>query len=112
MGPQPPQAEDGPSPSIPRPPASATFLLAFLALTARFHPVIIAHHSPATSTRPSNPIVASEYYANAANARVAGSYDDNLGALDVERIQALLMLGLHEWGMCRGARAWITVGVA
>ncbi|TKA74229.1 hypothetical protein B0A49_02028 [Cryomyces minteri] len=112
MGLQPPQADDGPPPPIPRPPASATFLLAFLALTARFHPVLIAHHSPATSTRPSNPIVASEYYANAANARVAGSYGDNLGALDIECIQALLMLGLHEWGMCRGARAWITVGIA
>ncbi|KAK3714955.1 hypothetical protein LTR37_007445 [Vermiconidia calcicola] len=24
----------------------------------------------------------------------------------------MLMLGLHEWGMCRGARAWLTIGNA
>ena len=30
----------------------------------------------------------------------------------IENIQAALMLGLHEWGMCRGYRAWIRVGIA
>lgn len=94
-----------------RPPASPEFLLAFLALTARFHPKLVAHHSPSTATRPSNPLIASEYYAAAANERLATSWTDNC-VHDIERTQATLMLGLHEWGMCRGAKAWLTVGMA
>lgn len=94
-----------------RPPASPEFLLAFLALTARFHPKLVAHHSPPTSTRPTNPLVASEYYATAANERLVTNWTDNI-IHDIERTQATLMLGLHEWGMCRGAKAWLTIGMA
>ncbi|KAK5121812.1 hypothetical protein LTR85_004687 [Meristemomyces frigidus] len=94
-----------------RPPASLEFLLAFLALTARFHAKLVAHHSPSTSARPSNPLIASEYYAAAANERLATSWTDNC-LHDIERTQATLMLGLHEWGMCRGAKAWLTIGMA
>ena len=94
-----------------RPPASPEFLLAFLALTARFHPKLIAHHSPATSTRPSNPLIASEYYASAAHERSLNTWADNR-VVDIERIQLTLMLGLHEWGMCRGGKAWLIIGVA
>ncbi|KAJ9648157.1 hypothetical protein H2199_001935 [Coniosporium tulheliwenetii] len=39
-------------------------------------------------------------------------YGENMGVTDLERTQALLMLALHEWGMCRGVRAWLAVGVA
>lgn len=95
-----------------RPPASPEFLLAFLALTARFHPKLIAHHSPPTSSRPSNPLIASEYYAAAANERLILSLGENRGVQDLERCQSSLMLGLHEWGMCRGGKAWIIIGVA
>lgn len=94
-----------------RPPASVEFLLAFLALTARFHPKLVAHHSPSTSQRASNPMIASEYYAAAANERLATNWTDNR-VHDIERTQATLMLGLHEWGMCRGGKAWLTVGMA
>ena len=94
-----------------RPPASPEFLLAFLALTARFHPRLIAQHSPPTSGRASNPLLASEYYAAAAHERLSSSWTDN-HVQDIERTQAMLMLGLHEWGMCRGAKAWLTVGNA
>lgn len=94
-----------------RPPASPEFLLAFLALTARFHPKLVAHHSPPTATRPSNPLIASNYYASAANERLSTSWTDNR-IHDIERIQAALMIGLHEWGMCRGAKAWLTIGLA
>lgn len=94
-----------------RPPASTEFLLAFLALTARFHPRLVAHHSPPSATRPSNPLIASEYYAAAANERLASIWIDGK-ALDIERTQAILMLGLHEWGMCRGGKAWLAVGIA
>ncbi|KAF2496140.1 hypothetical protein BU16DRAFT_560977 [Lophium mytilinum] len=94
------------------PPASPLLLLAFLALTSRFHPTLVAHHSPATSSRPSNPMVAAEYYSVAAKSRLAGHYGDALGVPTLERTQALLMLGLHDWGMCQGVKAWISVGVA
>lgn len=94
-----------------RPPASTEFLLTFLALTARFHPKLVAHHSPPTSARPSNPMIASEYYAAAASEKLATTWTDNRPH-DIEHCQAMLMLGLHEWGMCRGAKAWIAVGIA
>ncbi|KAK6401051.1 hypothetical protein LTR81_023738 [Elasticomyces elasticus] len=94
-----------------RPPFSPEFLLAFLALTARFHSKLVAHHSPPTATRPSNPLIASEYYASAANERLTSSWTENR-VHDIERTQATLMIGLHEWGMCRGAKAWLTIGMA
>ncbi|KAI9797455.1 MAG: hypothetical protein M1833_005495 [Piccolia ochrophora] len=94
-------------------PASSTLIkLALLCLTARFHPQLAAHHSPATSSQPTNPVVASENYAAALKARLAGSSGDLVSLPSLERIQALLMLGLHEWGMCRGITAWLYVGVA
>lgn len=104
-------AQDGES-STPLPPASPVLLLAFLTLTSRFHPQLVLHHSPPTSNRPSQPLVAAEYYFHAAKARAAGMYGENMGVTDLERTQALLMLALHEWGMCRGVRAWLAVGVA
>lgn len=94
-----------------RPPASDEFLLAFLALTARFHPKIVQHHSPPTSARPSNPLIASEYYASAASERLSHGWTDSSGP-DIERTQAMLMIGLHAWGMCKGAKAWLAVGHA
>jgi hypothetical protein len=95
-----------------RPPGSEDFLLAFLALTARFHPLLVAHHSPATASRPSNPLIASEYYANCANERQITLWPEQENHTNmIEGIQAGLMLGLHDWGMCRGHRAWMRVGV-
>lgn len=96
----------------PTPPASPLLLLGILALTARFHPAIAAHHSPATSNQPTNPLVASEYYAAALRARIAGVDGEAFARPSIERIQAMLMLGLHEWGMCHGIRAWLIVGIA
>lgn len=95
-----------------QPPASTEFLLAFLALTARFHPKIVAHHSPATNNRSSNPLVASEFYASAASARVKTITGEKLGVYDLETTQAILMLALHDWGMNRGAQAWAYLGNA
>jgi hypothetical protein len=95
-----------------RPPGSEDFLLAFLALTARFHPLLVAHHSPPTASRPSNPLIASEYYANCANERQITLWPEQENHTNmIEGIQAGLMLGLHDWGMCRGHRAWMRVGV-
>jgi len=94
------------------PPASPVLLLGFLALTARFHERLVAHHSPPSVNRPSNPLIASQYYAAAAKARLAGNSGDGLGLPDGARIQALCMLALHDWGNCQGVKAWISLGVA
>lgn len=100
----------GPAPVLPD--LSALLLLSFLALTARYHPVLVAHHSPPSASRPSNPKIASEYYAAAAKSRLAGNLGDGLGTPDIERVQALLMLSLFDWGNCQGSKAWISLGVA
>lgn len=94
------------------PAASPLTLLAFLALTARFHDKLVAHHSPPSASRPSNPLIACQYYAAACKARLVGNSGDALGIPDGERIQALAMLALHDWGNCAGQKAWVAVGVA
>ncbi|KAF2460968.1 fungal-specific transcription factor domain-containing protein [Lineolata rhizophorae] len=104
-------SQDRPSPA-PMPPGSPPLLLSFLALTARFHPQLVAYHSPSSVGRPSNPLAASEYYCAAARSRLSGTAGDAMGSPTLERCQAFLMLGLHEWGMCRGVKAWIAVGIA
>lgn len=101
-----------PDASNARPPGSDDFLLAFLALTARFHPRLVAHHSPPTASRPSNPLIASEYYANCANEKQTSLWPEQDSHSNmIDGIQAGLMLGLHDWGMCRGHRAWMRVGM-
>lgn len=104
-------ASTNPTPGI-LPPLSSLLLLAFLSLTARYHPVLVAHHSPPSSNRPSIPKIASEYYAAAAKSRLAGTLGDGLGTPEIERIQALLMLALFDWGNCQGTKAWVSLGVA
>lgn len=98
------------SPTLP--PGSHLTLLAFLALTARFHEKLVAHHSPPSSSRPSNPLIACQYYAAACKARLAGNSGDGLGLADLDRSQALAMLALHDWGNCSGSKSWISLGVA
>ncbi|KAK6837426.1 hypothetical protein RU639_001034 [Aspergillus parasiticus] len=99
----PPAAKSDLSPLIP---------LGVLALTARFHPQLVAYHSPASPGSPSNPSLASEFYATALRSRLAGVDGASLAITDLTRVQALLMLALHEWGMCRGKSAWLYVGMA
>jgi hypothetical protein len=100
------------------PAASPVLLLAFLTLTSRFHPGLIAHHSPAAANRPSNPHFASEYYASACKNKL-NRFNESSGPgaelprpLDIYRVQAYLMLAFHEWGNCKGTRAWELLGVA
>ena len=93
------------------PAVSPEFLLAFLALTSRFHPTLSSHHSPMSSSRPSNPLLAAEYYATACKARLAKSEDSGKPP-DLSRVQVCLMLAFHEWGNCEGVKAWKFLGEA
>lgn len=82
-------------------------LLGVLTLTARFHPGLVAHHSP----NGEDPLAASEYYATPL-AAAFGPTIKNISVPSLENIQALLMLGLYEWGQTRGLSAWLYVGLA
>lgn len=93
-------------------PGLEMLLLGLLALTARFHPRLVAYHSSNSPKHSTDPITASEYYATALRAMLGGEQGAYIGQPDLHKVQALLMLGLHEWGMCRGIKAWIYVGTA
>ena len=82
-------------------------LLGVLTLTARFHPGLVAHHSSTSEES----LAASEYYANAL-ATAFGPTIRNLTNPSLESVQALLMLGLYEWGQTRGLSAWLYIGIA
>lgn len=79
-------------------------LLAFLALTARFHPGLIAYHLRHRRD-------ASEYYAEAVKTAI-GPRGYLSTRPSIYNIQALLMLGLYEWGQARGLSAWIVISTA
>lgn len=98
-------------------------LLGVLALTARFHVDLVKYLAHITSNQAGNvrsrpmqtqidPATASDYYAE-----ILGMA---LGPLpktaSVERVQAMLMLGLYEWGQTRprpgGLGAWMSIGGA
>ncbi|CAG8079577.1 unnamed protein product [Penicillium olsonii] len=113
--PAPPATLDGQDPRNSAPkidPSSSLIPLGVLALTARFHAPLAAAHSSPSPGHPSNPLAASEYYAAALRSRLAGLDGISLAQPDLTRVQALLMLALHEWGMCRGKSAWVYVGMA
>lgn len=101
--------------AYPRDPSTPTaeieqgrvLLLGVLTLTARFHPGLVAHHSP----NGEDPLAASEYYATPL-AAAFGPTIRNISIPSLENIQALLMLGLYEWGQTRGLSAWLYVGLA
>ncbi|KAJ5585479.1 uncharacterized protein N7459_005279 [Penicillium hispanicum] len=104
--------QDAPRNPSSKDPSSSLIPLGVLTLTARFHPPLVAYHSPASPGHPANPIDASEFYATALRSRLAGLDGASLAVPDLARVQALLMLALHEWGMCHGKSAWVYVGMA
>ncbi|KFY83000.1 hypothetical protein V498_08340, partial [Pseudogymnoascus sp. VKM F-4517 (FW-2822)] len=83
------------------------FLLGMLALTARFIPDLVAFHS---TSDPSDPLAASEFYAEAFAARL--DTPALTGQPSLERVQGLLMISLYHWGMCRGQRAYMYITIA
>lgn len=92
--------------NTPELPDTKALLLGILTLTARFHPALTQYYSPGPNP---DPLAASEYYAEALTSRLNAV---TLTSPSIELIQALLMLGLHTWGMCRGQKSFLLVGMA
>ncbi|KAI1754089.1 fungal-specific transcription factor domain-containing protein [Xylaria castorea] len=99
-------------------------LLGVLTLTARFHPDLVrytAHicnnQSGNTRTRQNQtePAAASEYYADVLSMAL-GPVRTIMSRASVDRVAALLMLGLYEWSQTQpksgGMTAWMYVGTA
>ncbi len=94
-------------PAAERSADTQVFLLGMLTLTARFIPDLVAYHS---QSDPSDPLAASEFYAEAFAARLDAPA--LTGQPSLERVQGLLMISLYHWGMCRGQRAWMYITIA
>lgn len=101
-------------------------LLGVLTLTARFHPDLVKYLAHICNNQPGNartrpvqtqldPAAASEYYADILTMAL-GPLRTTMKVASVERVAALLMLGLYEWSQTRpkagGLGAWMYVGVA
>jgi hypothetical protein len=84
-----------------RPPPTPPLLLAFLTLTARYHPQIVSRFGI-------SPIAVADYFANATEKRL-GSIP---GKGSLERVQALLLLGFHRWSDLKGENGWHFIGIA
>ncbi|KAI8624528.1 fungal-specific transcription factor domain-containing protein [Xylariaceae sp. FL1651] len=101
-------------------------LLGVLTLTARFHPDLVKYLAHICSNQPGNartrplqtqldPAAASEYYADVL-AMALGPVRTTMSTASVDRVAALLMLGLYEWSQTQpktgGMTAWMYVGTA
>lgn len=73
---------------------------AILSVTARFIPEIADAHE--------NPETAGEFYAEKARSAVMLQILDRPNP---DTIQTLLLVGLHDWGACKGFRAWMLTGM-
>ncbi|KAI1658459.1 fungal-specific transcription factor domain-containing protein [Daldinia decipiens] len=101
-------------------------LLGVLTLTARFHPDLVKYLAHICSNQPGNartrpvqtpldPATASEYYADVLTMAL-GPIRTAMKTASVERVAALLMLGLYDWSQTLprtgGLGAWMYVGLA
>ncbi|KAI1265566.1 fungal-specific transcription factor domain-containing protein [Xylariaceae sp. FL1019] len=101
-------------------------LLGVLTLTARFHPDLVKYLAHMANCQPgsartrslqsqSDPAAASEYYADVL-AMALGPVRAMMSHASVDRVAALLMLGLYEWSQTQpkagGMTAWMYVGTA
>ncbi|KAI1470794.1 fungal-specific transcription factor domain-containing protein [Daldinia caldariorum] len=101
-------------------------LLGVLTLTARFHPDLVKYLAHICSNQPGNarsrpvqtpldPTAASEYYADVLTMAL-GPIRTAMKTASIERVAALLMLGLYDWSQTQpsagGLGAWMYVGLA
>ncbi len=80
------------------------FLLGMLALTARFIPELASAHNI------NDPLVSSEFYADALAARLDAPTLTREPSL--ERVQGLLMISLYHWTTMRGQSAFMYLTIA
>ena len=103
-----PQHSSGSSPPAPEKPHSPLLLLGMLALTSRYIPSLVQHHAPALTT----PLAVSEFYASALKHRLQHDDESEFLVPTLEKVQALLMLSVHEWGQNRKSEAYMWLGLA
>ncbi|KAI5801885.1 fungal-specific transcription factor domain-containing protein [Pyronema domesticum] len=104
---KPGQPSTGNSPP-PEKPHSPLLLLGMLALTARHVPQVLDHYRPAFTA----PVQVSEFYASALKWRIKMDDEANMLTPALDKIQALLMLSIHEWGQTRKVESYMFLGVA
>ncbi|KAI5795651.1 fungal-specific transcription factor domain-containing protein [Geopyxis carbonaria] len=102
------QVPSGGSPPAPEKPHSPLVLLGILALTSRHIQPLVSRLVSALAT----PIAVSEFYASALKYRLKHEEEDGFLVPSVEKVQALLMLSVHEWGQTRKSEAYMWLGVA
>lgn len=98
-------SSSGSSPPAPEKPHSPLLLLGMLALTGRHIPALVTQ---ALTT----PTAVSEFYAAALKYRLKNDEEDDLFNPTLEKLQALLMLSVHEWGQARAPEAYMWLGLA
>ncbi|KAF2031979.1 hypothetical protein EK21DRAFT_43906, partial [Setomelanomma holmii] len=90
------------SESLPRPPHDAPLLLAFLALTARYHGELLPRFGG------SKPIATAQIFADATRKRLSGV--DSKPSL--EKAQTYLFLAYHQFTAMQGDDSWLEIGNA
>lgn len=90
------------TPSAMPQPHYAPLLLAFLTQTARFHPKLVQQKG--------TPVDTALFYAEATRSQMGKC--DFPGEPTLEKVQALLMLGYHEWTALQGRKGWVRIGTA
>ncbi|KAH7388839.1 hypothetical protein BKA66DRAFT_460930 [Pyrenochaeta sp. MPI-SDFR-AT-0127] len=93
----------GEPPSSMSHPYYPPLLLAFLTQTARFHDKLVEQIDP------KQPIATANFYAQATRTQMGPDFP---GKPNLEKIQALLMLGYHEWTVGEGIKGWVRIGHA
>lgn len=93
-----------PSAKGPNPPHQRlhdpALILAFLAQTAPFHPELVAQTDNAYET--------AEFYATAAKRYLTFDFSAH-GEAAMQRVQAFLMLGYHDWAACRSRNGYVLI---
>lgn len=75
-------------------------ILAFLTQTSPFHPKLVAQTDNAYET--------AEFYATAAKRLLTFDFSAQ-GEMAMQRIQAFLMLGYHDWAACRSRNGYVFI---
>ncbi|KAK4868073.1 hypothetical protein LT330_007271 [Penicillium expansum] len=80
---------------------SSLKLCAVVALCARYLPEVTSRYGSA--------LAASEHFAEYVRKNIMERVTSHA---DIDVIQTLVLLGLHDWGCCNGFRAWMYIGIA